>query len=191
MSRLPCAVVLAWLLCVPSARALAAPPPGVAGIRPLDQFACAVLREGLLRSPTIRAQAAAIATSDLIVYLRSDWRRLSGDNGYLTFLTAAPEVRFVQIHFSVPSMPDEAIEILGHELQHAIEVAQAPWVRDSAAFGRLYLQIGYAVDPSQHLWETAEARHAGLRVRQELRLQHRGAIGTVARASHREPPMDR
>jgi hypothetical protein len=39
---------------------------------------------------------------------------------------------------------DEQIAALGHELRHAVEVAEAPSVVDTASLGEEYRRIGFA-----------------------------------------------
>jgi hypothetical protein len=56
---------------------------------------------------------------------------------------------------------------LGHELQHAVEIADAPCVRDSQDVARFYLETGDA-DMGGTRYDSAAARAAGERVREEL-----------------------
>ena len=59
--------------------------------------------------------------------------------------------------------------MLGHELRHALELADAPWVMDDAAVVSLYREIGYAscARPTP-CYDTQEAVAAGRRVLAEL-----------------------
>ncbi len=57
--------------------------------------------------------------------------------------------------------------LLGHELAHALEVAQAPWVRGPADLKVLYLRIGRRVGEAED-YETDGAVATGRRVAAEL-----------------------
>jgi hypothetical protein len=55
---------------------------------------------------------------------------------------------------------------LAHELQHALEFAASPEVRDAAGFRRLFTRIGWSAGP--HRFETVAARLAEQRALTEL-----------------------
>jgi hypothetical protein len=61
----------------------------------------------------------------------------------------------------------DAVMLLGHELRHALELADAPDVRDAAALVSLYRRIGDSYSDG-HRYDTAAARETGRRVRSEL-----------------------
>ena len=58
--------------------------------------------------------------------------------------------------------------MLGHELQHALEIAQAPGVQDEASMRRYYERAG-AGRSHERGFETRAAQDAGRQVRLELR----------------------
>jgi hypothetical protein len=62
---------------------------------------------------------------------------------------------------------DATIALIGHELQHAAEVAAAPDVKDQAGLASLYKRIG---EPGglAHSFDTRAAQNTGQRVRLEL-----------------------
>ena len=62
---------------------------------------------------------------------------------------------------------EELIAIAGHELQHALEVAAHPKVRDGKGMRALYERIGIRTG-SFDRYDTAEAQSMGRRVRAEL-----------------------
>ena len=63
------------------------------------------------------------------------------------------------------------IGLLAHELQHAVELADAPEVRDDEGVRQLYRRIGSASDPDH--FETAAARRIERAVRMEVGRAHR------------------
>jgi hypothetical protein len=61
----------------------------------------------------------------------------------------------------------DTMSVVGHELQHALEVAMNTDVRDDVSFGALYARIGdQPARPDRY--DTAAAREAGRRVRNEM-----------------------
>lgn len=50
----------------------------------------------------------------------------------------------------------ELVAILGHELQHAAEIAAAPWVHDAGTLARLYRRIGLRL--GSNAFDTAAAQ---------------------------------
>jgi hypothetical protein len=75
---------------------------------------------------------------------------------------------------------------LGHELQHAVEVARAPHVTSGEAFWRYYRHIGIR-GVSDH-WDAREARHAGRVVARELALSDRRILARSPADPGVEPP---
>jgi hypothetical protein len=59
------------------------------------------------------------------------------------------------------------IALLGHELQHVVEVAGAPHIRSSTALADYYRSHGLA-GATQHAYETEAARLTEERIRREL-----------------------
>jgi hypothetical protein len=58
-------------------------------------------------------------------------------------VTVAGGHRYLRIHVD-PGIPDQAaIALLAHELQHAMEIADARWVVDQRALAQLYMCIGF------------------------------------------------
>jgi hypothetical protein len=63
---------------------------------------------------------------------------------------------------------DHTISIIGHELQHALEIAGAPNVYDESTMRKFYERIGVG-RTDMHGFDTEAARVAGDQVRLELR----------------------
>jgi hypothetical protein len=59
------------------------------------------------------------------------------------------------------------VAALGHELQHAIEIANQTAAVDPGSIRALYGTIGFAVDDSGRRFESNAARAAGHRVRSD------------------------
>jgi hypothetical protein len=139
---------------------------GVPHLRSADREVVQQIKEGCRRSPTFRRLVDEIEHSDLIVYVEATRQVPSRMQAYLQLAGAAPGVRFVRVAVKIPASTDTLIAQMGHELQHATEVARANEVRDQAGMEALYRRIG---DDSGAGWDTAAARLAGDTVLDELR----------------------
>lgn len=127
----------------------------------------ALLTTGARRSPTFARLLRDLSATDIIVYVEATTHLPLGLNGRLTFLTSAGGIRYLRVQIPEGVGLFEGIATIGHELQHALEIAAAPQVRDSAGVAALYRQIGMQ-GPGQDRYDTAAARIVGRRVRAEL-----------------------
>jgi hypothetical protein len=98
------------------------------------------------------------------VELRPDMQE--GVGGSLRFLARSATHRFLRIQLSLSDSTLWRVALLGHELQHAIEVANAPGVDSSESLRALYRRIGVATGPDSY--DSVAARQAGYVVRDEL-----------------------
>jgi hypothetical protein len=137
-------------------------------VRAADARTAFLLTQGLQRSTTIRALVAALEQRDVIVYIElqpSLRRRLAGT---LTWITATPEHRYVRISINPELNTVLAIATMGHELQHALEVATATEVRSDVAMEKFYRLHGDISRAQATGWDTEAARMTGEHVRREL-----------------------
>lgn len=138
-------------------------------VRTVDPHVQALLADGLAHSPTFGALVARLNASDVIVYIQPVPALPATLAGRLMLLPIPEPQRYLRIQIRDDRGRREAIAIIAHELRHAVEVADAPDVRDDAAMRRLYERIGQrSVAPDGHRFETAAARQAADRVRREL-----------------------
>ncbi len=161
--RIP-VVILCLLSLVPAAYASAAHAGAMPRLRPATPSAQAIIETALASSETVRTLAAEIAASDLIVYVELAGLGTPG-RAKTVFVTANAYTRFVRITLTLAPVFD-LIPLLAHELQHAVEIARAPEVRDDDALRVLYARIG--ADPQeQHAFETQAARVMERKARKE------------------------
>jgi hypothetical protein len=125
-----------------------------------------LIREGFYKSPTFAGLVTRLERSDLIVYVEVVAQMPAGVEGRLVMLPRAHETRYVRIQIGLPGSASDAIALLGHELEHATELADAPDVTDMIGFVALYERIGQR--SGWHQYETAAAQEAARRVRREL-----------------------
>jgi hypothetical protein len=76
-------------------------------------------------------------------------------------------VRYIRIEVVADGNFHEMVALVGHELQHAVEIAGAPRVRDRQTLAHFYLGMGEnALSNGQY--DSAEARVTEERVKREL-----------------------
>ena len=142
------------------------PFDAIGRLRPASSLEAAMLDEGLCRSATFRSLVAAVKTSDLIVYVNV--KRLSSGNlaGGLQFVAATATSRIMRVVIGLTVDRTARIARLGHEIQHAVEVAGAPTIRSSTAFADFYRSHGVP-GATPHAYETEAARLTEQRIRRE------------------------
>ncbi|RPJ75254.1 MAG: hypothetical protein EHM24_04625 [Acidobacteria bacterium] len=158
--RPPSACLLVLLLAAP---AFAGSDDG--RVRSLDPESRQLLDSVREQSPTVRRMLARLESSDLITYVR-----MSPSFGRLRATTRiighVPDTRFVLISITSMAAQVDRVLLLGHELQHAVELAEAPWVRDDRGMIEMYERIGWR--ESSNAFETPAAVEAGRAVREEV-----------------------
>jgi hypothetical protein len=135
-------------------------------IRTTDNSVRKMLRRGYRESPTFADLVARLQRSDVIVYIE-DVPRLPGAlEGRLMMLPRAHRHRYVRIQIALRGDSEDSVAVLGHELQHAVEVAEALDVIDQDGLAKLYQRIG--VRGGEHIYDTLAAQQMGKTVRREL-----------------------
>ena len=76
-----------------------------------------------------RASITKLQHSDVFVYIEEVPRLPGALEGRLMMLPRAHEHRYVRIQIALRGSPEDTIALLGHELRHALEVAEAPSVQ--------------------------------------------------------------
>jgi hypothetical protein len=138
-------------------------------IRTTDRRLIRLLRDGVRGSETFRRLVGRLRQSDVIVYLECGGTTGS-PGGRLTFVSTAANWRYVHVQVARLPSADTQIALIGHELQHAVEVADAPDVVDLPSLAREYQRIGF---PSPRLapgvsFDSSAAVDAGYRVLLEM-----------------------
>lgn len=142
-------------------------------LRPDGAELRALVVETRERSATFRHLVDRIEHSDLLVYVRVQHfptERLEGRIGFVHGSTGPAGARVLLVELACPRPLAAQAETLAHELHHAVEIADAAWVHDTASLARYYRGIGQEAEPLDRgiAFETAAARDAALRVRHEL-----------------------
>ncbi len=139
-------------------------------LRTVDRNVSALLQEGLANSPSLRALVDRLAGGDVVVYLKCE-RLPPYLDGRLTFVSAAGGFRYVLVLLASDRPPQRKIAALGHELQHAVEIAERPAIVDQASLARAYAEFGFERRPA--VWgvtafDTVAAMDAGEQIRREI-----------------------
>ena len=139
-------------------------------LRPLDAEARALVQTGFDLSPSLRALAASLERTDVVVYLRAA-RLPQRMDGQLTFLSAVAGLRYVMVEVAWERSEVRRISTLGHELQHALEVAARPDIVDPDSMARAYADFGVQREGQRTGWQafdTIAAMEAGERIWREI-----------------------
>jgi hypothetical protein len=144
-----------------------AAPPHVRGAT-VD--AAELLDELIVRSPTVRDLLERLDHSDVVVYVRFQWFSSATLRGRIGFLTEHTHRRLLAIEIGCRYTRTDQLVALGHELRHAVEIAEAPTVWDARSLAAYYLSIGDRTGSagSAETFETAAAAATGRLVRSEL-----------------------
>jgi hypothetical protein len=113
-------------------------------VRTIDARLEAEINEGVARSPFFRQLVTRLDASDVIVYVESECPMSPRLFGRLTFMAAGGGRRYVNVRISCALNDNAQIAALGHELRHAVEIADAPSVVDERSLAEEYRQIGFA-----------------------------------------------
>lgn len=136
------------------------------GVRPLDDQAAALVAAARERSRTVRELLDELARSDLVVYVRFSVA-LRPPRATTTLVNAKGPVRFIAITLPRPMSLPDAIELLGHELMHAVEIARNPNIRTQTDLARFYRTHGRE-SRNGNGFDTAEAVAVQRRIRREV-----------------------
>ena len=136
-------------------------------VRCLDREARLLMEAAVAASPTVARLVTALQSADLVVGIEAYAFKKKNLKGDARVIAAAPGARHLRIRVGIPGAQTDLIAVLGHELQHAVEIADAPDVRDAVTLRAHYLRIGY--EPTgRGYYETDAALEVGRRVSAEV-----------------------
>ncbi len=136
-------------------------------VRPIDARAAAVLARAIDRSPLVRDLIERLSATNVIIHFDVAHQMPSGAIGMTRFAANRGGYRFLRVSVSAALRDDDAVPLIGHELQHAIEIAESH-VAGAADLKRLMEAIGYRATGT--MYETDAARAIEMEVRRELRV---------------------
>jgi hypothetical protein len=134
--------------------------------RPLDPVAAETFERALSGSPRVRALVATLESSNVIVHIETSRLMPDGIAGTTRFVSTRGGFRYVRVTIHAELPKELRAAILGHELQHACEVAESG--ADSAAEVReLFERAG---ERNGNFYETRAAVETEKHVRMELQV---------------------
>ena len=136
-------------------------------VRSTDLKVVQLLEMGMQRSPTFASLVRAVSKTDVIVYIERVRVLPRSLAGRLLLLPIASNQRYLRIQVRSDLPRPDLIALIGHELRHALEIAQEPTVRDNSSMISLFRRIG-RTSSDIHSFDTTAAQTTGWRVRQEL-----------------------
>ena len=112
--------------------------------RPLDPLAADAFARAQAQSAIVRSLVATLESSNVIVHIVSSRNLPAGIGGTTRFVTSRGGYRYVRITIAVDLSQSGRTTILGHELQHACEVA-ASAADDAESVKQLFARNGRRV----------------------------------------------
>jgi len=143
------------------------PPPRV---RPGTDDTRRLVADGMARSAAIRGMVDRLERSDLVVYIRHRVFVESAIDGWIGMLSASAGRRYVVIELACGRTWVDQLVTLGHELHHAVEIANQPSVVNARSLAAFYQRIGVRTSGlgTAERFETAGARETAMQVRREV-----------------------
>ena len=117
-------------------------------IRASDEELVALLEEGIRRSQTFKGIVDRLSKSDVILYVRPDVTAKNNAATRLTFLAAKGGYRYLVIRVAAGRSKEQQMATLGHEMQHAVVIADAASVVDSQSLKKEFERVGKLTQPS-------------------------------------------
>jgi hypothetical protein len=174
--RAAAALMLSTLAGSATAQEPMAPPPHVRGDRAMQRL----IDDAAHRSPAIREWVDRLQELDVTVYVRARLLTQHDLDGRLALLSTAGGHRYLVIELACGRTDLVQMATLGHELFHALEIAEEPSVVSADTLADLYSRIGIKTGDSAGVrtFETEAAAAAGLRARRQLLSSTRHGNGT-------------
>jgi hypothetical protein len=139
--------------------------------RPLDATAAETFEQAFSGSPLVRDLVRQLENSNLVVHIVSSRSMPYGIAGTMRFVASRGGYRYVRITLAVDNRPDSRAAVLGHELQHACELAASD-AHDDDGVRRLFQATGHHPGQSDDVFETRAAMLVERQVKTDLRAEH-------------------
>jgi hypothetical protein len=137
-------------------------------VRPQSREASLLLDQAAEASPLVARLLDDLERSDVVVYLTDSMPgTFTGPASALGFVTVDGPTRYLMIRVDfMRLLVSDRVVALGHELQHALEIAAAPEVRQESHLADLYRRIGWEVATDR--FESEAAQTTSRTVRRQL-----------------------
>jgi len=138
-------------------------------LRSVEVELIADLEIGVRVSPTFRQLVARLEASDIVVYLMFDGSLAPHTDGHVSLMAMAGGRRYLRLSIDRHTAGCQRLAILGHELQHAVEIAEAADAVDQASMVSLYRRIGFrSARGRPESFDSRLAIETGRQVRREV-----------------------
>jgi hypothetical protein len=138
-------------------------------IRSSDPEVLDAIETGAQASETLRELIAHVEASDIVVYVVLRPSPSPSVAAHVSFISAAGGRRYVYIVIDPRYGGCQLTALLGHELQHVVEIADEPSVVDERSLAEFYRRIGFATNGwALERFESQRAIDAGQRVMREM-----------------------
>jgi hypothetical protein len=138
-------------------------------LRPTEPELAVLIEDGVRASPTLHRLVDRVEASDVIVHVVFDRSWSPNAAGHISLLTTVPGARYLRISIDRRYGGCQRLALLGHELQHAVEIADAPWVTDDHGVASLYKAIGFRSDTGRSdCYDSRLAIETGHQVQREF-----------------------
>lgn len=125
------------------------------------------LREAIEKSATTRELVATLDASDVIVYLELLPGMPPTLPAGLSYAGSGGPFRYLRISLNPANTRAQMLAMIGHELQHAVEIVAEPKVRSTRDLAKFYKRIGLSSHAGE-TWDTEAARKVGRLVSREV-----------------------
>lgn len=164
MGQVWAGVIVVCLIAAP-ARAAGSAADDARHVRGTGRLANTVIALAIEHSPTVADLIGQLDRSDVFVYVNV--APLDLPNAKTGLLASPGPYRYLLVSININRSPGQQVVLLGHELQHALEIAEAPDVRDGRTMAALFRRIGWSSGATNQ-FETHLAQAIGDRVRRDL-----------------------
>jgi hypothetical protein len=137
-------------------------------LRPATEASAAFVANAGTRSPDICDLVKTLDQSNVVAYVHLAPTQPGQVGSTMRFVGRTASQRFVVITIGSDLPADRQIALLGHELQHAVEVARISWVSNQADMHSLMVLIGWRDASRDGGYETSAALFAERRVARTL-----------------------
>ena len=176
----------ALLVSLVTAAVVVTPAPAQAQVAPVDDSTVddsapaphvrpeaelrALVDDATRGAPSIRGLIDRLEALDVTVYIRVRAFAQPDLEGRVALLSVVGEHRYLVIELACPRTRLAQMATLGHELYHAVEIANEPSIVDARTLAAFYTRIGRRTDDwsGRQMFETDAAADAGVRARREL-----------------------
>lgn len=134
-------------------------------VRGTGEHARWLIRMATTYSVTVNALADRLVKTDVVVYVRI--APIASGTATTALLNTSGPIRYLLVSIDTNHAPEEMVGMLGHELQHAVEIAEARSVRDEAGLVALYRRIGLHKGATNR-FETHLAQEIGRQARKDI-----------------------